>query len=260
MLRKILQPFVQHHRLKAYSKGAWKLTFRHLLPSAWWYPVEVKTQRDHVRLYLSEDVVDEKIALYFHSIYRSSYFPELPLKIPDNPTILDLGAHHGIYTVHALAMYPQGQIICVEPNIKAIPLIEKNLNLNGWRKRAKIIHAGLGDTSTKGYLKLSKQGSWGDSLFEIPEETEAVQEVPLLTLDEILSGDKPDIIKCNAEGAEFELVKQLIKMQWQPMLLSIAVHEEFGNLDEILSPMQNIGYQMMQTGESHRPVFHFWKQ
>lgn len=235
------------------------LTLRRKLPSYLHYPVVVTTRRDNVRLYLSRDPIDEKVAQNVSVAYRTSYFPPVPLPLLARPTILDLGAHHGFYTVHALAVYPQANIICVEPNRVAIRLLKWNLILNDWLPRARLVHAGLAATTTTGSLRLSTAGSWGDSLFEPSETTRAVQRIPLLTLADILQEARPEIVKCNAEGAEFEFVRQLLGMSWRPALLSIAVHEEWGDAQALVATLQREGYQMMKTGEPHRPVLHFWK-
>lgn len=241
-----------------FQQGGWQLDLQRWLPAALRFPVVVTTQREKVRLYISRDPVDAKIAAHIQKDYRTSYFPPAPVALPAAPTILDLGAHHGFYTVHALAVYPQSQIICVEPNAAAIRLIQRNVALNGWLARARILHAGLSATAATGHLRLSKAGSWGDSLFEATAQTKAVQTVPLLPLAEILQGAQPAIVKCNAEGAEFEFVRQLLAMSWRPTLATIAVHEEFGDRQTVVAAMQQAGYQMMQTGEPHRPIFHFW--
>lgn len=239
--------------------GNWQLALRHWLPFSLRYPIVVTTRRERIRLYLSRDPIDEKVARNVAVAYRTSYFPPVPVVLPARPTILDLGAHHGFYTVYALALYPAARLICVEPNRAAIPLLKRNLALNHWLDRARIIHAGLAATATTGCLRLSTEGSWGDSFFEQPDKTLTVQEVPMLTLAEILQEARPDIVKCNAEGAEFEFVRQLLAMPWRPALLSIAVHEEWGDSQTLLTAMQQAGYQMMQTGEAHRPTFHFWR-
>lgn len=235
------------------------LTLRRKLPAYLHYPVVVTTRRDQVRLYLSRDPIDEKVARNVSVAYRTSYFPPVPLALPARPTILDLGAHHGFYAVHALAVYPQANIICVEPNRAAIRLLKWNVRLNHWLPRTRIVHAGLAATTTTGHLRLSTAGSWGDSLFEPAETTRAVQRVPLLTLADLLQEARPEIVKCNAEGAEFEFVRQLLAMPWRPALLSIAVHEDWGDAQAMVVALQKEGYQTMKTGEPHRPVFHFWR-
>ena len=134
--------------------------------------------------------------------------------VDDPLVVLDLGSHHGFYAVTALAMYPRATLIAVEPSDEGVARVRRNLELNGVSHRVRLVEAGLAAEAGTGTLLHTDEGSWGNSLFQ--EEGVQVlgrEQVTLLTLAEILDGERPDVIKCNAEGAEFALIAQLVRQR-----------------------------------------------
>lgn len=237
--------------------GYYKLAFRKLCAPVLRYPVSLQND-EGIRFYVSTDPIDEKI-LFRLANRREDYFPRQIFKnLPENPVVLDVGAHHGFYTVHALGLFRDAKVICVEPVQTAVEKIQENLKLNGWEHRARIVRAALAEKAGKGTLKYCTRGSWGHSLFEEEQQTIGHETVPLMTLEQILQGDRPHIVKCNAEGAEFALVSQLIDLQLFPLLVSIYVHDRFGDMDSLLRDMRTAGYTAERFGSEDHPAFHFW--
>ena len=163
--------------------------------------------------------------------------------------MLDLGSHHGFYAVTALALYPRATLIAVEPSEEGVARVRRNLDLNGVRHRVRLVEAGLAAEAGTGTLLHTDEGSWGNSLFE--EEGVQVlgrEQVTLLTLAEILQGERPDVIKCNAEGAEFALIAQLCASDIRPALMIVMVHPEFGDLDDSQRQIEELGYRVVRSG------------
>ena len=78
-------------------------------------PFVVK-KSDGSKFILSEDPLDEPILLELFGHFQDLFFPpDLP-RIPDGGIILDVGAHHGMYTVAALHRYPNATVLAVEPD------------------------------------------------------------------------------------------------------------------------------------------------
>jgi NAD-dependent deacetylase len=75
--------------------------------------------------------------------------------------------------------------------------------------RIVIVNAALAPTRGEGSLQHTSDGSWGYSLYEDAADATGSERVRLETLAEILGDDRPDVVKSNAEGAEFALIEQL---------------------------------------------------
>lgn len=223
----------------------------------------VITSRDGLRLELTDDPVDELVANDLLGRNRVLWFPPPPdgVEPVDDPTVvLDLGAHHGFYAVTALARYPRARLIAVEPSAVGVRQVTRNLELNGLSHRVRIVRAALAAERGTGTLFHTDEGSWGNSLFQEEGVTVLGDEpVELRTLEDILDGDRPDVVKCNAEGAEFALVAQIDALDLRPALMILMVHPEFGDLDATRRHVESLGYHVDVAGTANRPVLQAWR-
>jgi FkbM family methyltransferase len=224
----------------------------------------VITSRDGLRMELTIDPVDELVANDLLGRSRSLWFPDPPAEAerePDIRLVLDLGAHHGFYAVTALARYPRARLIAVEPSQEGAARVRRNLQLNSVDHRARVVEVGLARRAGTGTLLHTDEGSWGNSLFEEEGVTVLDREaVALATLADILGDDRPDVIKCNAEGAEFALVDSLVDSEVRPWLMILMVHPEFGDLDAIAAAVEGLGYVVRHAGTENRPVLQAWRR
>jgi len=210
-----------HRRTKLFFRGAWWLVLCKLLKPYFQSPVTIITPSG-VKLRITTDRIDEKVLLHLLQDIPHWYFPSEADSI-SNPTILDLGAHHGYYAMLALGRYSNSKVICVEPSSSAVRIIEKNAQLNRWGERVKIVWAGLSSKSGEGILNITS-ASWDYHIASNCDNTANAELVPLMTLDEILNGEHVDIVKCNAEGAEYFFVEQLQYMFVKPKLVILMLH------------------------------------
>jgi FkbM family methyltransferase len=223
----------------------------------------VITSKDGIKLELTVDPVDELVANDLLGRNRTLWFPPAPEgcdEVRDPRIVLDMGAHHGFYAVTALARYNRATLIAVEPSNEGVARIERNLALNSLAHRVRIVRGALAAERGTGTLLHTDEGSWGNSLFE--EEGVTVlgrEQVELLTLADILEGERPEVVKCNAEGAEFELVAQLGATDVRPSLMILMVHPEFGELARVRGNVESLGYHVETAGSEHRPVLQAWR-
>jgi len=203
------------------------------------------TSRTGVRCRVDDDPVDDLVFKHVHGSGGSLYFP--PVAIEEGGIVLDVGAHHGIYAMEALRRYPTCRLIAVEPDPRAWRKIEANAALNGVASRIEIIRAGLAMSGGHGWLERSDEGSWGNRTRASDSRSAASRTEPMVelrTLDAILRGRRPSIVKCNAEGAEFALVPQLVALGLTPRLIVLMIHPESGNPDEPLDLLRGAGYRI----------------
>ena len=171
---------------------------------------------------------------------------------------MDIGAHHGLYAAAALHTYRASRIICVEPSADALGPLRANLTINRYEDRARVVAAALAPVAGQGFLQHTTDGTWGYSLYEDASATRGSEPVALATLEEILQGERPEIIKCNAEGAEFALIHQIRRSGVRPRLMVIMVHPQFGDVRALLDDATAAGYSFSQAGTAERPAFHMW--
>ena len=215
---------------------------------------------DGLRLRVSADPVDEHIAQSILGPRREEYFPPWPGPVPEGACILDIGGHHGLYAAAALAEYPGSRVICVEPSADALAPLRANLEINGFLARARIVNVALASQPGEGLLQHAPDGTWGYSLYEDAAVALGSENVELATLEAILDGEQPQILKCNAEGAEFSLFEQLERSGARPVFMVVMVHPQFGDMDAMVKTAESLGYDVTRLGTEHRPAFHMWRR
>jgi FkbM family methyltransferase len=240
------------------AKGRSRLQLRKLVAPFWQRPVTL-VSADGVRLRVTADPVDEQIAQHVLGPHRTDYFPKPRLELPPDAYILDVGAHHGFYAAVALREYPGARLVCVEPSAVAIEQLKTNLDLNGAGDRVRIVDAALAPASGRGELRHTAEGSWGSSLYEEQASAIATESVRLAPLMDILGDERPAIVKCNAEGAEFALIGHLAATDIRPQFMVVMVHPEFGDVDELLAMVERMGYRTVSVGTTDRPAFQMWR-
>jgi FkbM family methyltransferase len=120
---------------------------------------------------------------------------------------VNIGANVGYYCCHALSLGKP--VIAVEPIIRNSHYLMRNIQENGWSRKAEVHPVALGE---KADILNIYGGNTGASLVKgwarIPESY--VSQVPVLTLDRVL-GDELDgkraLILVDVEGAEFPMLK-----------------------------------------------------
>jgi FkbM family methyltransferase len=200
------------------------------------------TARDGSRFHLDQDGLDDVVIADTYGMYWPLYFPLTPKEFPAGGLILDVGAHHGIFSVAAIRHYPNARLIAVEPDPTGAKMLRANVALNGYLDRAEIVDAAIAAKEGSALLARSLEGSWANRLVDDEEEDEPVVHVRSVRLESILRGRKPFLVKCNAEGGEFEMIPQLLGGGLRPAFISLFVHPDAGSESRLLDEIRGAGY------------------
>jgi FkbM family methyltransferase len=124
-------------------------------------------------------------------------------------TVLDLGGNVGLFTC---AVLPRaGRVITVEPVQANFQQAAKNLALNGGKATDLVRYAVTGRSGDQITLLLSSRNTCKHSLYAGLVEAggiEGRETVPTITLPDLLTRagcDDIDLLKCDIEGAEFDV-------------------------------------------------------
>lgn len=232
--------------------GRRKVKIRALLPSRLHRSTTVT--RDGFTYVVSPDPLDAEILDTVINRRHDVYFPEVVGDPESIHLVFEIGAHHGLYTVAAAAEYRNATIIALEPSISALPTLAAQVAVNDLTDRVQVIAAALGSHAGIARLSHEPSGSWGATLYE-PDVVVDAESVVTLTLNQILGGRQPDLIKSNAEGAEFDLVAQLADQGSLPPTMILAVHHEYGDVDKLRSDIESLGYAVSVAIDGHHPMW-----
>ena len=123
-------------------------------------------------------------------------------KVRPGMTVLDGGAHLGLYTVLAArAVGPDGQVVSFEPDPYNHLALEHNVRALGL-ENVRLERSALADTRGEATFHLTRS-TIGSSL-RPRDDTSAVATVETTTIDKTLVGTDPQalLVKLNVEGAE----------------------------------------------------------
>ncbi len=213
---------------------------------------------------LGDDPVDDLILMGLCDIYETSYFPRLPEPVTEGSLIVDVGAHHGFYTVEALRRYPGSCVIAVEPDPRGCKIIQQNLQANGLEGRAEIVEGCLGGEAGQLFLRFDPQASTAHRTVPLngvqDREDVTGTVVPVVPIEDVLRGRWPYLVKCNAQGAEFELFPLLLSKNVYPRVVVLEAHPEYGSIEDLLQAFHSAGYENQMTRLSARiPRYCFWR-
>lgn len=145
---------------------------------------------------------------------------------------LDVGAYSGIYSLIACAD-GTGEVIAFEPNPAIRPLLERNIDANGWQRRITVVPKGASNTS-------------GTARMTIPSDTTAARvddagtgpAIELTTVDEVLAGRRADVIKIDVEGLEARVLAGASETlrRYKPAIILECLNETaFEEVREVLT-------------------------
>jgi len=142
-------------------------------------------------------------------------------------TVLDVGAHHGLYTLLASkSIGPTGKVIAFEPSPRERMRLFKHLKFNRARN-VRVESCALGETTGTADLFLSDDiNDWCNSLREPEGAALKAVQVDVKRLDEIVSRhqlNKIDFVKMDVEGGELSALKgathMLAAREHRPVIL-----------------------------------------
>jgi FkbM family methyltransferase len=197
--------------------------------------------------FLSPDTIDEVVLRGMLGRYAHAYFPTLPESIINELNseglVLDVGGFNGFWTAEMLVRCPGARALLLEPNLDKCKSIPKTLKASGVITRTRTIQAALASEEGRGWLMRSEEGSWGDWVqSDPPGKSSDANQVSTITLARALDELQPVIVKCNAEGGEFELVRQVLDLGLRPKLMILFIHPERGDVNKLWSELSRAGY------------------
>lgn len=142
-------------------------------------------------------------------------------------TVLDIGAHHGLYTLLASRkVEPGGRVIAFEPSPRERRRLERHLRWNG-RRNVKVASEALGETAGEAELYLAERAaSVCNSLRPPAEPARERVRVRVARLDEWLEREgieRVDAVKLDVEGAERSVLRgaeRLLERRPRPLILA----------------------------------------
>lgn len=188
------------------------------------------------RIMLRGGTIDKSIVT--EVALEEKYFPR-GLNLGEEPCIIDLGAHIGLFSVLASSKYPNAKIYSIEPAKDNFRLLSKNKKTNNFN---------MAISNKKGLMKLfSGRHSARPSLLR--NEGETSEEVAAVTLREFFETEKIrkcDLLKIDIEGGEYPIFYSTPKEIFDKIdRIFLELHGIEGeNQDELLDLLKGMGFKI----------------
>jgi len=135
-------------------------------------------------------------------------------ELQEGDVCFDLGSNIGFYpALAAQCIGEKGRLVCVEPDIRNIPTLKKNINLINPSIKTSLLNIAISSTSTKKYLHQTTQTNL-NVLYDAPNGKSDYSLVECLTTDDLADkiGIKPDFIRMDIEGHEVSALAGMKKL------------------------------------------------
>ena len=172
----------------------------------------------------------------------------------ERPIVYDVGANCGFYTLRAATA--GARVIAVEPTSATFASLERNIARNDARD-VSAFRLALGDRVGTAHFTLFSSSGNNTSIERRPESVAhlrvtGTEEVEMTTLDELTSTrglPLPDILKVDAEGSDFAVLRggSRTLAQSRPLILMEHAEEalEVGyTLDDVRRFLEGFGYRL----------------
>lgn len=148
---------------------------------------------------------------------------------------VDIGANVGSYTVLASKVCG-ARTISVEPDPDTARALRRNIEVNEIGDRVEVVEAALG--AREGTVRFTVGRDTVNRVATANDKD--TREVPVRTLDDVLGGASPKIIKMDVEGFETQVLEGATRTMMNPALTAIVTEMLDDNMHGIL---QKAGFE-----------------
>jgi len=167
-----------------------------------------------------------------------------------SPTIFDLGAHIGLSVLYFKIKYPNSRIVAFEPNSNIFPILQENMECNNLTN-VELHNTALGskDEVRTFYIDNSGNNAFSTGGFNKDAWNGTQTTTKIKVKCEQLSkyiAEEIDILKMDIEGAETEVIKELIENDKLKYVKNILIEYHpinNGNSKNILKLLNENGFE-----------------
>jgi FkbM family methyltransferase len=198
---------------------------------------EIFLRRNSSDLYVFYQIFIQKEYDPLFDIFKNNF------DLKDNLKIIDLGGNIGLTSIYASIVFPNSEIIIVEPSKSNFDVLTKNCEaITRKYPQTKFIKLNNGVWKKKCKLKISNNNvdSWAIQVKE--DENGEIDAISMNDL--ILKMPQIDILKIDIEGSEFEIINESTNCDWllNIKVIAIEVHPKLGNSANIFKSIISYGF------------------
>jgi FkbM family methyltransferase len=185
-------------------------------------------------------------------IWKLGMYGHERVSIRPGDTVVDIGAHIGVFAVWAARRVPEGRVIAYEPSGANFALLVDNAALNRADNLTPINRAVFDPPGRYAFYQPGGHGSMGSVLQDANAREEQVEAV---TLDDVYNAnglDRIDFLKLDAEGAEYPVLLNASPEALRGIRRLVLEYHEFKEApwkpDDLFAHLRAHGFNLAAEG------------
>ena len=158
--------------------------------------------------------------------------------IAEGDVVINIGANLGYYTLmESKFAGSAGKVYAIEPNPQSVEILKHNVQINGL-KNVEVFSMSIGDKDGTGKLNISRKSNWCSMSRHKSKAFVGSVDVTVVSVDSFIKDRaRPDFIRMDVEGYEYEIIKGMRSLMARDgrLGLLIEVHAEFLGADKTRS-------------------------
>ena len=207
--------------------------------------------KNGTRYFLRLNAYDQ---IVLNEMYILKEYKSLYRYIQPGSTVIDIGAHIGLFSVLAARLHKNVKVFSYEPFPENYSLLRENVDINSLKKQIKTFKVGIGAKEEKRKLYVHRSNSGGHSLYKKSNNAITISLIPLREVFRANNIRTCDFLKMDCEGAEYEILMNTpddILKKIKCIALEYHANEDSKILEAFLKKK---GFTVRRAKESYFPL------
>lgn len=182
-------------------------------------------------------------------VWIKNIYNQYGVKVNKGDTVVDIGAHIGVFSIYAAELSETGKVYAFEPYLDNYRRLENHKLINN-KNNLFIYNKGISDREGKQTLYLSPDNNTGGHSLHLKNHSNKKTEIQTITLSGFCDREKIykiDFLKIDCEGAEFEILKtdETILQKVNKIVMECHPYEN-NTVDDIIRLLERNGFKVIR--------------
>lgn len=186
-------------------------------------------------------------------VWIKNIYDKHDIKVEKGDTVIDIGAHVGMFSIYASEISQTGNVYAFEPFIENFQRLEKHKIINN-KKNLFIYNKGVSDKEGIQTLYLSPDNNTGGHSLHLKTESEKKIDIHTIRLTDFCNNekiDRIDFLKMDCEGAEFDILKsdETILQKVKKIIMECHPYND-NTVENMIRLLERNGFKVVRESNS----------
>jgi FkbM family methyltransferase len=208
--------------------------------------ISIPIQNDYWAKLFWNDSYDSFSEIFIQNEYEG-FIPDIEIN-----SVIDLGAHHGFFSVWLQSTLPKRKIksLLVEPSARCFPVLSELTKRKEYLNNFHFLNKCIGNPQDEENLFFDRP-HMAASKYKT-EDNEVPLKVSVLMPEDILNWQQPpyDLLKCDIEGAEWDLLNYYNLILENTKFAIIEWHESNKEYDQFIKLINALDFEVTNSSSN----------